>query len=389
MKLLILSHEYPPIGGGGANACYFLSREFAKAGHLVTIVTAQYGNMVQTEQTSDGITIIRVHCKRKSKEKSTFFEMYTYLVNAWKLTDKLMNTSKFDKCLVFFGIPSGPIALHLYNKYHLPYIVRFGGGDIPGAQKRFKHIYKILSPVIRKIWKNSDCLIANSEGLCLRAQQFEKKYKILIVENGVDTHFFFPKKQNHKTNEIKILFVSRLIEGKGLQFIIPNITIIQKQVEQECGQKIKLLIVGDGPYKPTLQELVKKYHANHYVSFEGYKNKNQIRDYYQNSDIFILPSLSEGMPNVVLEAMACGLPIIMTPCEGSKELINNNGIISSLNEFADNLIKMCIDAKLREIMGQNSLNTVKIKFEWDHIGHKYLSILENPKVSQNKSKGNI
>ena len=75
MKILILSHEYPPIGGGGANACYFLSREFARAGHQVTIVTAQYGNLPWEERTVDGVLIFRVQCKRSNQEKSSFFEI--------------------------------------------------------------------------------------------------------------------------------------------------------------------------------------------------------------------------------------------------------------------------------------------------------------------------
>ena len=65
------------------------------------------------------------------------------------------------------------------------------------------------------------------------------------------------------------------------------------------------------------------------IQFVGQKEKDGIVPYYQNADLFILPSAKEGMPNVVLEAMACGLPIVMTSCEGSKELITDNGIISS------------------------------------------------------------
>lgn len=90
----------------GANACYFLSREFARAGHQVTIVTAQYGNLPWEERTVDGVLIFRVQCKRSNQEKSSFFEMLTYFVSAWKFTDGLLKSADFDKCLVFFGIPS-------------------------------------------------------------------------------------------------------------------------------------------------------------------------------------------------------------------------------------------------------------------------------------------
>ncbi|MDE7324470.1 MAG: glycosyltransferase family 4 protein [Lachnospiraceae bacterium] len=376
MKILILSHEYPPIGGGGANACYFLSREFAQAGHQVTIVTAQYEHLPQEEKTADGVLIFRVRCRRSNKEKSSFFEMFTYFTSAWIFTDRLLKKTSFDKCLVFFGIPSGPIALHLKNKYSLSYIIRFGGGDIPGAQKRFKYIYRILTPVVKKIWKRADGLIANSEGLWKRAQAFEDKYEITIVENGVDTDYFVPGSQNHDKKEIKILFVSRLIEGKGLQFIIPDMSKVRSEVWQKCGKKVVLVIVGDGPYRPRLEELVAKTQTGHCVKFEGHKNKEQVRQYYQDSDIFILPSLSEGMPNVVLEAMACGLPIVMTPCEGSKELVTDNGIVSELDSFADALTKVCVDTALRQTMGKSSLTKAETYFQWERISRRYLAFLE-------------
>lgn len=95
-----------------------------------------------------------------------------------------------DICLTFFGIPSGPLALHLKRKYRLPYVVRFGGGDIPGAQKRFRYLYAVLAPAVRAVWKNAGRLIANSEGLKKRALAFESRYAVDIIENGVDNSFF-------------------------------------------------------------------------------------------------------------------------------------------------------------------------------------------------------
>lgn len=374
MKILIVSHEYPPIGGGGANACFFLSREFSRMGNEVTVVTAQYEDLPKTEITADNVWIHRVKCKRTNKEKSNFYEMFTFLSNAWKFADKLCAENQFDKCLVFFGIPNGPIALHLKYKYNLPYIVRFGGGDIPGAQKRFKYIYMVLSPIIRRIWKEADALIANSEGLKKRALCFEDKYKVSIIENGVDNKFFAPEKRA-QNEEIQILFVSRLIEGKGLQFIIPHLNEIQEKVYSNCQRHIKLIIVGDGPYRNELERLMQTTGTQKLVSFEGRKDKQQVKRYYQKSDVFILPSLSEGMPNVVLEAMASGLPVLMTPCEGSKELITNNGIISSLDDFPVNIVKVCSDEKLRQYMGQNALHNIEQNFQWESIGQRYLELI--------------
>jgi len=376
MKILIISHEYPPVGGGGANACFFLSKEFGRKGNEVTIITAQFENLPNEENTEDNVIIYRVDCKRRNQEKSSLGEMFSFLLRAWKRAEQLVQKNNYDKCLVFFGIPSGPLALHLKHRYNLPYVVRFGGGDIPGAQKRFKYIYMILSPVIRNIWKNADILIANSEGLKKRAQKFEDRYAIEIIENGVDNQFFAPLKAREETDTIKILFVSRLIEGKGLQYIIPDMKRVSDEVCEKTGKKVKLVIVGDGPYREVLEEIAKNHDCSGFVSFEGRKDKEQVRQYYQKADVFVLPSLSEGMPNVVLEAMACGLPIVMTPCEGSKELVTDNGIISTIDSIVDNLVKVCTDAEMREKMGRNSLKNITANFMWESVARRYLAVLQ-------------
>ena len=82
------------------------------------------------------------------------------------------------------------------------------------------------------------------------------------------------------------------------------------------------------------------------------------------------------MPNVVLEAMACGLPIVMTPCEGSKELISNNGMISSIDTFSDKVTMLCANAALRQDMGRNSLSNIEKTFQWKIVGKKYLDVFD-------------
>ena len=195
MKILMISHEYPPVGGGGANACMNLAKEFAISGHDVDIVTVWFSGLQEAEVINDysgRIRLYRLKAQRRYLDHSSFIEMFDYLLKAKGVSDKMVKEAKHDKrpydiCQVFFGIPSGPIGLSLKRKYGLPYAVRFGGGDIPGAQARFSVIYELLSPVIKSIWKNAGALIANSLGLRKRAMDYCNKYEVSVIPNGVDS----------------------------------------------------------------------------------------------------------------------------------------------------------------------------------------------------------
>lgn len=370
MNILVVSHEYPPLGGGGANACFFLTKEYARKGHKVTVITSKYKNLPGQEE-SRGVRIIRVKALRKNKEKSTFFEMLTYLFSALMKAKKIAKAEQIDVCQVFFGIPSGPIGLMLKRKYGIPYVVRFGGGDIPGAQKRFSVIYKLLAPIIRSIWRNAEYLVANSEDLKERALSFEKQHPIEIIENGVDNEFFIRTRVKEHP-ECNILFVSRLIEGKGLQYIIPHM----REIEQKTTQPVHLTIVGDGPYRDELEKITEESGVSELVSFIGHKNKTELLPYYNDADVFILPSLSEGMPNVVLEAMAMELPIVMTPCGGSKELIRGNGYVVPVHQFTEKLIELCDHEEWRKEMGRLGGVRARTDFSWESKADAYMKLFE-------------
>lgn len=370
MKILAISHEFPPIGGGGANAAYYLTKGFVEKGHKVTLITANYQDMEQQE-TINGVTLIRVNAKRKYKEHCSFQEMLSFILKAYPVAEKFEENEHYDICLIFFGIPSGPLGYMLKKRRALPYVVRFGGGDIPGFQNRFKVIYKILAPFVRGIWKNADGLVANSEGLYQLANEFYSKRKIDVITNGVDDEYFCPQKEEKKY--IDILFVSRLIERKGVQYIIPKLDYINERTKEN----IRFTIVGDGPYKDVLLNLANRNNNKEIIEFVGQKNKTDILKYYQKADIFVLPSKKEGMPNVVLEAMACGLPIIMSNCEGSKELVVENGFVAEIEKIPDLLIRLCNNEEERVNMGINSRKRIQELFSWDIIVEKYIKKMED------------
>lgn len=373
MDILAVSHEYPPLGGGGANAAYNLLNGFADRGHKVTLVTSMFDGLPKEEYHGE-FRILRIYSKRKRKESCSFMEMADFVCKSYAIIEKLVNEKGkpgFDICFVFFGIPSGSIGYILKKKYKIPYIIRFGGGDIPGFQKRFTKVYKVLGPAIKLIWKKADARVANSNGLRQMAYAFCDKYSFDIIPNGVDTDIFCPDISARTEDVINILFVSRLIERKGLQHIIPMLSNIQI----ESNKKVCLTVVGDGPYKGTLEKLIEENRVSDMVTFVGLKKGQELVEEYQKGDIFILPSSNEGMPNVVLEAMASGLPVIMTPCQGSSELIHDNGYVATVEEFYGKLITLIKDEGLRKRFGKNGRAMAIERFSWHSSTEKYLELM--------------
>ncbi len=388
MKILIISHEYPPVGGGGANACMNLARQYAKAGHIVEIITVWYRELEEIVREGN-VTIYRVKSKRQYAEHCNFFEMLDFLLKAKPVASRLVREEGFDICQVFFGIPSGPLGLYLKKKYKLPYVIRFGGGDIPGFQDRFTRVYRLIGPAIKVVWDKADSLVANSSGLKRMALSFYDKNRVLVIPNGVDVNAFSETDELSDSSQLKVagddsvvhlLFVSRLIERKGLQDVLPQLRKI-RDICLENEKTIVLDVVGDGPYADTLKTKAHDEKIDDFVVFHGQKNKSELPSFYSQADIFIFPSRKEGMPNAVLEAMSYGLPIVMTPCEGSDELIRGNGYVCNVDDFKDRIIELSLSAELRNKMGNKSIELVKKSFSWQKTADEYLALFERIKKS--------
>lgn len=205
-----------------------------------------------------------------------------------------MNAKKYDLIHSFFGIPCGVIAKYL----GLPYIVCLRGSDVPFYNERFKLLDKLIfQRISRSVWKSAHAVIANSHNLKELALISSPKQPIEVIYNGVDLSEFKysgPNETDHA--KIKLISTGRLIQRKGYVYLIKAISNLEN---------VELHLVGDGNLMESLSQLSKQYNSN--VIFWGQKEHDVISQLLQKSDIFILPSLNEGMSNSLLEAMACGL----------------------------------------------------------------------------------
>lgn len=374
-KILILNYEFPPLGGGAGNATYYLLKEFSKDNELVIDLVTSSTDNFKIQKFSDNITIHFLDINKKNNlHYQSNIDLLLYSWKAYWYCKKLKKRKDFNLIHAFFGIPCGYLAMKLKRKFDIPYIVSLRGSDVPFYNKRFYWLDKLLfKRLSRKIWKNARAVITNSEGLKNLAQQTVKKQKIDVIYNGVDINQFYPNVAFNQ--EFTIISTSRLIKRKGINYLLDAFIDFEKKHNNS-----HLIIVGDGDLKNKLINKVSNAYLNSKVTFLGTIKHDDLPNFYQNADVFILPSLNEGMSNSLLEAMASGLAIIATDTGGVKELINEeNGIIINQKNSIDifnSLEKLYKDRDLLSKMKKNNREKV-FNFSWKKTKEKYKNIYDN------------
>ena len=351
----MLNYEFPPLGGGAGNATKYLLREYSKRDDVkVDLITSSEGKF-EVEKFSKNITIYKLDVGKKSVHYWTSFEILKWTVKRYFLVRKLLKSNKYDICHCWFGWPCGIIG----RLSGLPYIVALRGSDVPGYNPRLKILDKLVFSWISKIvWMSAKRVVANSKGLKNLALK-TLDCKIDIIYNGIDTDEFKPLIKGD-SEVLRLVSTGRLIERKGYKYLIEAIKGIDN---------VKLTLIGEGNQEDSLKELAKGLD----IDFVGYVKHSEIVKYYQESDVFVLPSLNEGMSNSVLEAMACGLPVIVTNVGGTKELVKGNGFAvgkGSVSELKTIISKYINNKFLIKEQGLKSREMAQI-ICWSNIAKEY------------------
>ena len=190
--------------------------------------------------------------------------------------------------------------------------------------------------------------------------------KIKIIPNAVDTDLFKPR--NTQKEENSIIWIGRLVPEKGLIYLLKALNIIVNKYKI----KVKAIIVGDGPQKPELLDLIHKYDLSQYVHLTGILNKKEVAHILNKAQLFVLPSLKEGLPKALLEAMASGLPAIASNISGINEVIKNhyNGLLvqpQNPQQLAEAITYLLSNPTLIKKLGANARKSIIRKYSWLHI----------------------
>jgi len=368
MKILMLNYEFPPIGGGAGQAHENILRQYAQVEDLqVDVLTSGLERGYSFDRFSANINIYKVGIHKKDLHYWRKVEVVEWLIKANRHYSQLIEENNYDLAHAFFAFPTGWLCYRTVEK--LPYIVSLRGSDVPGLHPRLSLDYKILAPVFRKIWRKATAIVACSQGLRNRALRFMPSVKIDVIPNGVDLQRFSSAGQKEQTKVFRLLTVGRLSATKRIDLLIEAVSILGRK-----NPDIKLTIAGGGSLKETICRIVERHKLQSVVTVEGMVASEKMPELYQRHDIFVLATAQEGMSNAMLEATACGLPIVTTRCEGVEELISDNGIVieqPSPQAFAHAIEKLSNNHEVCRRMSTAAQNQAK-KFTWQSVSMKYI-----------------
>jgi glycosyltransferase involved in cell wall biosynthesis len=364
MKIAQIVCVFPPYKGGIGQVAYKFSEELSNLGHKVTVFTPDFNQI-----------------ERKLDIK---FEIHRL-----KPVLKLGNGAL---------LPQLSYILKYYDIIHLHYPF-FGGAEPIWIYKLFNSNVKLfihyhmdvlnISPIFKILSLPSNIIKKNlfnlsSKITCasfdyiqnstLKNYYFVNKEKFVEIPFGVDLNFF--KSDKNKKNNKNILFVGGLDKAhyfKGVSVLLKSFSLIN-------NQSWKLNIVGDGDLKNFYIDEAKKIGINDKVIFWGKLNDQELLKRYQESDLFVLPSINthEAFGLVLLEAMACGLPVIASNLPGVRSVFKNGneGFLvkpGDVNDLQSKINTLISNEKLREMMGIRGRKLVEKKYDWI----KIIKSLEN------------
>src|SRR5215831_5305799 len=374
MRILMLDNEFPPLGGGMGTVNRALIERYASNRELeIDLITSALGSKRESEQFADRVTIIKVPVWNRNIHHSTSRELLTYAVQALSQSIKRHQARRYDLCFAWSTVPAGAVALALYRLVTLPYVVWVSGPDIPGFERRYRVVYPFLSPIIRRVWQKAKYVVAKCAGEIEMIHALDSSVNVRFIPNGVDLAFFQPGPGIPDNGPLHVVCVARLIERKGQDHLIAAIKRLT-----DSGVDVVLSLIGTGDSQRNYEDQARKLDIQDQVRFVGYVPREEINAYYNSAHVFALPSYNEGMSLAALEAMAVGLPLVVTRTGGTAELVEEgvNGYSfnwADIDTLTNYLHMFAKDRGLARRMGASSRARAAF-FGWDVIADRFLEV---------------
>ena len=284
---------------------------------------------------------------------------------------KALHVSKEADLIHAQWLYSGIIARILKKIRGIPYVITLRGSDVLIARKA-KHSARLAAWVLKGA---SAITTVNQEMKDWVTAQGISSEIVSVIRNGVALQGLRKKKADDAI--CRFIFVGSLVPGKGVHYLVQAFASVYA-----FEKNIRLFIVGDGVEAEDLKAEVRKNGLSDAVVFSGIKGSDEIPGFMRQADCLVLPSLSEGIPNVILEAMACALPVIASDLPGIREVVEDKetGLLVAARDvegLAKNLCALAQNPEQREKMGAAAYRHLsEMNLSWEKTAKQYLEVYE-------------
>jgi len=377
-KILIFSLAYDPLWGGAEIAVKeitdripdaefdMITKDFSKQKNkLARLRREKIGNIdVHRIKTTKLLFPFCAYLKARKLHKKNNYAI------AWSI---MANRAGFATLFFKLNFPKIKFLLTLQEGDPFEYIKQRAGIIWPFVKYFFK-----------KIFTKADYIQCISNYLANWAKEMKAKCPIEVIPNGVDIEKFNITTNKQEADKTVLITTSRLVPKNGIENLIDATKILIDE-----GYKIKTLILGEGKEKKNYELRIKNYELQNKILLLGHVPQEKIPSYLATADIFVRASISEGLGNSFLEAMATGLPVIGTPVGGITDFLKHKktGLFCKVNnpqsitKQIKNLIK---DENLKNSIIKNSKKLVFDKYNWDTISQK-MQVVFNKLLIQNET----
>ena len=382
VKSLFIISQFYPIEAGAERQAFLLARTLCKVGVWVSVITGRWTGNLPAKEYLENVRVYR-NLTLGSSWKSSFMRHlsgFVYMVSlAWFLAFEGKRYNVFHVHQAFYPAFVTVIAGRLFKK---PVVVKVGvGGDINDLALMDEGRY-FLSRWMAKWIRKADRFVAISNQIKKELTHLGiPEDKIVFIPNGVEIDTDVKKGYN-LGSPAKMIFVGRLNPEKRCDLLIEALDRIREEF------LFQLDIFGEGPLKRDLQRDVEKRQLGNLITLRGYQEN--VRNLLPEYDLFILPSEAEGMSNALLEAMAAGLPCLMSDISPNRELVDPDrdcdkpevgkyavakcGVLFCSGDpegLADALRLLCKDEEIRRKVGQNARSRVLKDFSIERMAKSY------------------
>ena len=357
-RILIFSTAYFPLVGGAEVAVKEITDRLSDFEFVM--ITARLDSKLPLVEKIGNIEVHRLG-KGNNRDK------YRLIWQGARYARKL---GHFDALWSIMASYAGFSALRLKKAKNTPFLLTLQEGD--SRWDIYKHVWWCW-PYFKQIFKRADRIQAISNYLAEWAKNMGAKCPIEVVPNGVNSNLFQSLAISSRHLGKNVITTSRLVKKNGLSDLIQAMVYLSPE--------IKLKIIGSGSLQGRLKQQVKKLSLGDRVKFLGEKNHQEIFLELKNSDVFCRPSLSEGLGNSFLEAMAVGVPIVGANVGGIPDFLKDGetGLFCANNpkDIAEKIKRILDNQELRESLIVNGKKMVEQNYSWNMIAEKMKNIFNN------------